>query len=251
MDETRGKPGWGFMGGGGQAVVVLVFLFCLAIFLVFKFGKNTTSVVNQEAIKNNTENQFGNLSKEEILEKLKAESNSEIYNKYLDKIKDGFSQEVSTQYQTELEQKTALPEQIIFLTKPTIGNSYSEKAIYLNTFEALFASMRKRGVFSESAIFASQAGATTSPSVILPLSDYDKETLLRIATEYENWAQQILNLETPVVYEKKSLNFANDLLNAGYIIKKVVEEKDDQLYVMWIAKYTQTIFDILANRYVK
>jgi hypothetical protein len=147
--------------------------------------------------------------------------------------------------EAELTQRTKLPEQIVFLNKETVGNSFAEKALYLNKFEEYMVEAKKKGVFSESLIFSAQA------ENFLPLSDYDKATILRNATEYEIWANKILDLETPRVYENKSLAAAEDIFNAAYILRKIVEENDRQIYVLWIGKYVETIFDILATRYVK
>jgi hypothetical protein len=74
---------------------------------------------------------------------------------------------------------------------------------------------------------------------------------LRIATEYDLWAEEILQLETPSMFEKKSLETVRNILNTSYILRKLVEEEDSQIYLMWIGKYMQIVFDIIALRYAR
>ena len=80
MDESRTNLG----GRSGEAMVVLFFVFAMLIFLLYKFGSNSNSVVNSEVFQ--SQNQESNLSREEIFEQIKNEYDSEIYNKYLEKI---------------------------------------------------------------------------------------------------------------------------------------------------------------------
>lgn len=242
MDESRGK-------GAGRAWVVLGIIFVVFVFSLLKFGKDKASVYNQQINTNEM------ISREQILEELKNEQNSELWDKYLDKIFSTESngekisaQDLSVEYQKELENKTLLPEEPLSISGFIVGNSYNERVKYLNEFEATFISVVKKGVFSESKLFAAQAGGQ---GVVLRLSDFDKQTILRIATEYEIWAKELLKLDTPLQYERKSLVAAQDILQVAYILRMAVAEEDDQVYVMWIGKYTQKVFDILASRYVK
>jgi hypothetical protein len=239
MDETRGKQ------GAGGAWAVLAVLAVALIFALFKFGKNKETIYNQQINTNSS------ITREQVLEELKGEQDSELWGKYIEKIFSESktpSQDLSAEYQRELEQKVTLPEETIFLQGKIVGNSYNERVKYLNEFEQLFVSSKKKGVFDEAKMFANQAGDNGK---ILELSDYDKETILRLATEYELWGKEILQLDTPAQYEKKSLGAVRDILQISYILKKVVTETDSQVYPMWIGKYTEKVFDILANRYVK
>jgi hypothetical protein len=239
MDESRGKQ------GVFKAWVVLGTVFLVLIFILFKYGKDKTTVYNQQI--NTTEN----ISREQVIEELKNEQDSELWGKYIDKIFSESKQpstDLSAEFQEELENKVLLPEEAIFISGNIVGDGYNQRVKYLNDFENLFVSFGKKGVFSEAKLFAAQAGGS---GVVLELSDYDKETILRIATEYELWAKEILSLDTPAKYENRSLRAAQDILQVAYILRKIVVEEDDQVYVMWIGKYTQKVFDILASRYVK
>jgi hypothetical protein len=178
-----------------------------------------------------------------------------LWGKYIDRIFEARdkeeiidSQDLSVQYQKELENKVLLPEETLIISGIILGNGYNERASYLNKFEELYINATKKGVFTEAKLFASQAGGE---AMVLELSDYDKQTILRLATEYELWAKEILKLDTPAQYENRSLRTAQDILQVAYILRKAVVEADDQVYVMWIGKYTEKVFDILAVRYVK
>lgn len=239
MDESRGKR------GVAQAWIVLGIIFIIFIFALSKFGKNKASVYNQQISTSE------NITREQVIEELKSEQDSEIWDKYVDKI---FSetkvppQELSVEYQKELENKVLLPEESLIILGNIVDDSFTKRAKYLNEFEILYVNATKKGVFAEAKLFAAQAGGV---GVVLGLSDYDKETILRAATEYELWAKEILKLDTPSQYENKSLRTAQDILQVAYILRKAVVEEDDQVYTMWIGKYTQKVFDILASRYVK
>ncbi len=265
MDESRNN----LTGRSGEAMVVLFFVFAMLIFLLYKFGSNSNSVVNSEVFQN--QNQESNLTREEIFEQIKAENDSEVFAKYLEKIKslkdnasdgeiDGVQDltgNIGEEYKKELENKVLLPQQIVKIKGEILENTYANRANYLNNFEKLFADFKSGGGFSESKIFAAQI--TPTPALpqgeggvrILELSGYDRETLLRLATEYELWSEQILNLNVPKVYENKSLEAAKSTLNISYILKKMVDETDEKVYPMWIGQYTRVIFDIIANRYAK
>jgi hypothetical protein len=248
MDET------GKMTSGTGAIMMIFFFFFLSLFLLNKYGKSTQRV----EVENNVGQNFNlKQTREEVLRQMKMESRSEIYGKYLDLLDRNSStsttEAISNDFKSELETTTLLPEQVVFLKNRVVGNSYNEKEKYLNDFENTFIKARKKGVFSESTIFATQAGPkdSTDRSTILPLSPYDKGTVLRIATEYDLWAEEILQLETPSMFEKKSLETVRNILNTSYILRKLVEEEDSQIYLMWIGKYMQIVFDIIALRYAR
>jgi len=239
MDESRGKQ------GVVHAWFVLGIIFIIFIIALSKFGKDKTTVYNQQI------NPSENVTREQVMQELKNQQDSELWGKYIDKIfseTKSPSEDLSSEFQKELENKVLLPEESLQVLGNIVGNSYSERAKYLNDFETLFIGAGKRGVLSEAKLFASQAGET---GAVLELSDYDRETILRIATEYELWAKEILNLDTPGQYENRSLRVAQDILQVAYILRKAIAEDDTQVYVMWIGKYTQKVFDILASRYVK
>ena len=136
---------------------------------------------------------------------------------------------------------------MVIIRGKILDNSFVNRSNYLNDFEKLFTEFKNKAGFSEGKIFAAQI----SGNKILNLSDYDRETLLRLATEYELLSEQVLNLNVPKVYENKSLEAAKSTLNISYILKKMVDETDEKVYPMWIGQYTRVIFDIIANRYAK
>lgn len=243
MDESRGKQ------GVGRAWVVLGVIFVVFVFALSKFGKDKASVYNQQI------NSGTGVSSEQVLSELKSEQDSEMWGRYMDKIFEARDKEVevdtqdlSAEYQKELEDKVLLPEEVLVIQGSIVSNGFNERAKYLNEFEGLYINATKKGVFTEAKLFAAQAA---SEGQVLKLSDYDKETVLRLATEYELWAREILKLDTPAQYEKRSLRTVQDILQVSYILRKAVVEEDNQVYVMWIGKYTQKVFDILAVRYVK
>lgn len=237
-----------------QAIIVLFILFAVAIFLLFTFGRNSDNVINNNVVANSDNI---NLTAEQMFEQMKSESNSEIYNKYLEKIQEAkknntnvqdLTGNISEEFKNELQNQVLLPEQVVSIKGKMVDNSFSQRAKYLNEFEDLFVKYSSKKVFEENKILQAQIGENNS---ILELSDYDRETLLRIATEYELWAQEILNLDTPSNYERKSLEAAKNALNISYVLRKIVVEKDVKVYPLWIAKYIEVIFDILANRHAK
>lgn len=243
MDESRNA------NGASKAGLVLGIFFLVFIFILFKFGKDKETVYNQQI------NPDENISREQVKQDLKSQQDSRLWGKYIDIIFESneakgtiLSQDLSEEYRRELENRVLLPEETLIISGDIMGNSYAEKAKYLNQFEALFVSAGKRGVFTEAKLFALQAGGEGTD---LDLSDYDKGTVLRLATEYELWAKEILKLDTPEQYVNRSLRTAQDILHVAFILRKAVAENDDQVYVMWIGKYTQKVFDILAVRYVK
>lgn len=230
-----------------EAVIGVIFIFLLLVFLLYKFGSNKENVTNTDI-----ENQP--VSQEELVQSLDdTGGQNEIYFKYIKKIYD--AQQTSGEnadvdgivldYQKELEGKVQLPEQNVVIQK--VSPTYN-KTKYNNEYEIAFSNLKKAGGTSESQIFESQI---VDKDTLLPLSDYDKETVLRIATEYEKFANIISSLETPKVYEKRGVGTTKDALNVAYILRQMVNTEDKQIYTLWINQYSIVMFDIIANRYAQ
>ena len=93
------------------------------------------------------------------------------------------------------------------------------------------------------------AAQITKDGQVLPLSDYDRETLRNIQKKFEDFADKVLNMPTPTTYVKKSKGLIIDARAIAFIIEKIVLEKDSKVYPLWISKYGEYAFDIIANRY--
>jgi len=234
----------------GEAVVVVFFVFLILIFLVYKFGSNNQTVENTNPV---TE-ENPQISKEDFEKSLTdTGGQNEIYFKYIKKIYDeqsinGKSANVDiivSDYKNELEQSVAVPEQTVTLTN--VSNTYS-KTKYNSDYENAFAALQKARNPSEATIFTAQiADANT----LIPLSNYDKETIQRIATEFELFAEKITNLNTPTIYKKRGEGVVKNSLAVAYILRQMVTVNDTKIYSLWISKYSAAMFDIIANRYAQ
>lgn len=231
-----------------EGVVVVGIVFVILAFAIFKYGGADKVVTNPDL--KDTEEYSKQLN--DVLNSGSVEgSENELYNKYVKKIyeaqKSGTgSDSVDTileEYKNELESKVYLPPQQARLKY--VGTAFDQKT-YLSQYETLYVDMQKKGGNSESRIFASQI---VDNETLLPLSDYDKQTLERIAVEYENFALNVESLKTPKVYEQKSVATVENARSVSYLIRQLINTNDKQLYTLWINKYSTLMFDIIANRY--
>lgn len=239
-------------GTAGEAIFGIFFIFIVLIFLLYRFGTNKETVANENIPKDG-------VTKEEFLSKLNdPTSESEIYNRYIKQIyetqtgKTDDGEVVNTEvavdkiveeYQKELQQKVALPTQTVNIK--IVSDVYPTTS-YRNDFEKIFEELKKAGGTTESQIFAAQI---TGPDTLLPLSDYDRETILRTATEYEIFVDKLVTLTTPRTQLKKVNELAIAALNVSYILRKLVEENDQKIYSLWITKYAENMSVIITNRY--
>jgi hypothetical protein len=224
-------------------LIVLFFIFIFLIYLLYKFGSSNQSVVNPNLSEDNSP-----VTLDQAL--TDSEGENEIYFKYIRKIYEQQSSpdgsgvnEILDEYKNELESKVALPDQEAILSNVS---SFYDKNQYLEDYEGAYSSLQKAGGGSESKIFSSQI---VDEKTLLPLSDYDKETLLRIAVEYDKFAETISNLNTPKVYEKKAMGTIKGSRNLSYLLRQIVSVNDKEVYSLWISKYSTVMFDIIANRY--
>lgn len=234
----------------GEAVVVVFFVFLILIFLVYKFGSNNQSVESTK-VGNGDSSQ---ISKEEFENSLSdTGGQNEIYFKYIKKIYDEQSTNgeganldvIVSDYKNELEQSVAVPEQTVTLAN--VSATFS-KTKYNSDYELAFSELQKGRNPTEATIFAAQiADANT----LIPLSNYDKETIQRIATEFELYAEKIKNLNTPTVYKKRGEETVKNALKVSYILRQMVNINDTKIYSLWISKYSAVMFDIIANRYAQ
>jgi predicted metal-dependent hydrolase len=242
MDETKNK------GSAGEAVFAVLLFFVILIVLLYKFGTGKDSVINPDTNEANKEN---------FLNQLDATgTESDLYNKYIKQVYETQSEasittsdkrqqidQIVTNYQKELEEKTSLPPQTIVLKN--VSNKFSERN-YANNFEIMFSQFKQKGGTSESALLVAQ---TANGNEILTLSEYDKENLLRIADQYQDFANKVSNLSTPESLEKKAHEIAVSSLNVAYILRQMANENDKQVYTLWISKYAQNMFVIITDRY--
>jgi len=235
-------------GTAGEAIVGIILLFVIIILLLYKFGSNNNSVGSTVSTDDS--------SKQAFLNEINSSStDNEIYNKYIKQIYElqsstGNSIEVQNQvgeiansYQSELEQKVALPPQTVFLKN--VSDKFT-KNNYANNFELIYQDFKKKDGTTENNILMAQINPD---GTILPLSDYDKESLLRIAVEYEILSEKIQNLSTPKSTEKIANEVAVSALNISYILNKIVVENDKNIYPLWISKYVENMSVIIADRY--
>lgn len=235
-------------GTAGEAIVGIILLFVIIVLLLYKFGGNNNSV--------NSAVSSDDASKQAFLNEINSSStDNEIYNKYIKQIYElqsstGNSIEVQNQvgeiassYQSELEQKVALPPQTVYLKN--VSDKFT-KNNYANNFELIYQDFKKKDGTNEGNILTAQIG---TDGTVLPLSEYDKESLLRIAVEYEIFSEKIQNLSTPKSTEKIATEIAVSALNISYILNKIVVENDKTIYPLWISKYVENMSVIIADRY--
>lgn len=222
-------------------LVVLFFIFIFLIYLLYKFGSSNQSVVNPELSGDNSPVTLDQALTDE-------EGENEIYFKYIRKIYEGQSagadvNGILNDYKNELESKVTLPVQDVNLV--SVSNIFNKKE-YLILYENAYIDLQKSGGGSESLIFSQQI---VDKDTLIPLSDYDKETILRVAVEYEKFAEVISNLNTPTSYEKKAVDTIKNARNVAYVLRQIVKTNDKQVYSLWTTKYSSLMFDIIANRY--
>lgn len=237
MNETENKESL-IQGLFGMGII-----FIILIALIYTFGKNDSSVYNENLSK--TDNNQTNLE-----EQLNSDLENNIYNKYVKQIYDAQSSgvqadvdSITKSYQDELLAQTAIPEQ--FLNLRFVSNTANIKT-YQAEFEQIFQQFKNASGTSESKIFEAQI---TASGDFLQLSDYDRETLLRLATEYEIFAGKVQDLTTPKSLEGRALSIARGAMTISYILRKMVAEQDEKIYAVWISKYSENMFVIITNRY--
>jgi hypothetical protein len=230
-----------------QAFFVITFLFLVIIFLLFRFGGTSDRVVNENLARENTES-----SKISVKDFLNQNESEDLYTKYLKEIyeKMGNSssenldiEKVVENYSQELSLKTLVPQADFLLTNISTEN---DLVSYRKSFEKTFQDLRIASGTSESVIFASQIQQNGE---VLPLSDYDKESLLRLATEYKLFSDKLAKLETPISLTKNVERVGRASLNVSFILKKIVMENDKNIYPLWISKYSENMFVIIEERY--
>lgn len=232
-----------------EALVALAVLFLVLIFVLYKFGA-THEVVNNSSIESPT------LTREELKTQLEDQlenpsSDSPLYNKYLKQIyelqtakgKDADINPVVDSLQKEIEEKVVIPEQKADLK---FVETKFERKNYTNNFELLYQDFRKKGGADESKMFSAQIDPDGN---LLPLSDLDRENVFLYGDEYENLARKMENLPTPKPLENTAKNMIVSLRKISFILHQMSQEKDSQIYLLWINKYSENMFDIIAIRY--
>lgn len=233
-------------GTAVEGIFGLLLVFAILIFAIYKFGTSHDSVVN-DALQNATDTS-------DTVADLDTNSENGIYNKYIKQIYDAQTatntgnksaqvDQIISDYQSELQNKTDIPTPTIVLKN--VSDKFTPSN-YKNNFEIIWDDFKTRGGTSENKIILAQI---LDDGTLLPLSDYDKETLLRTATEYEVFAEKIQNLSTPKSEEKIATEVAASATNISYILKQMVNEPDKQVYTLWISKYLENMSVIITDRY--
>lgn len=243
MNESANK------GTVAEAIFGITLLFLLLIFLLYKFGTNKGTVTSPE--QNKTVD-----AKTELLNQFNSpETENDLYKKYAKEVYDAQSEgkgSIETQnkveqivlsYQKDLENETLLPQQNVLLKN--ISDKFTKKN-YEDNFEIIISDFKKNGGTTEAPILSSQI---TPEGNLLVLSEDDKENILRIAGQYEVFANKIQNLSTPTSLEKIGKEIAISSLNVAYILKKLANEEDKNIYTLWISKYAENMSVIITDRY--
>ncbi len=238
--------------GASGAVITIIFLFVLLTFAIFRFGGHSDNSASTESTNGKK------ISKKEFLQSVDSGNpEDEIYNKYLKKIyleqtKNGSSTDVGNildEFQNEIDTRLHVPNSVSNESLPNIvASTIFSKTNYNTSYEKIFSESKAKGLTTEGKILAAQ---TNGGSELLSLSSYDKETLLRIATEYDILAEKTSQLATPKIYEVRAKNTIENLKQVSYILKELAKESDSTVYKLWINKYLVTMFDIISNRYVQ
>jgi hypothetical protein len=235
MNETENR------GSLGEAIIVVAFLFLILTFFIYQYGSSKSQVTNDE-IEKNPENTISNLPEDD---------ENGTYNKYLKQIYDTQTgsntsasvDQILESYQQELLYKTTIPNQNLVIKNVSLTLDRKE---YGKSFESLYEAFKKNGGGTEGKILASQI---TKEKTLLTLSDYDKQVLSQIADEYDDFSAKLVEMETPKVFENRVLEIAVDSKNVAFILRKMVNETDINVYTLWISKYAQNMSAIITDRY--
>ncbi len=232
-----------------EAIFGIVFIFFLVGVFLYKFGTDKDIVVNKDA-----ENSVD--SKIELLTQFEnSKTENDLYKKYAQEIYNTQTEDqtgVETQnkvekivsdYQKNLENEVVLPPQSVSLKN--VSSMFTNKH-YADNFEIMFSEFKAKGGTSEGLILSTQI---TSDGNLLVLSPDDKETILRVADEYEIFSNKIQNLSTPTLREKIGREIAISTLNISYILRKLANEEDKNIYTLWISKYAENMSVIITDRY--
>ena len=138
-----------------------------------------------------------------------------------------------------LDEKTKVPN---FNSRPIFVSETFDKNSYQKEFFKTFNEATTAGMGLELYYFVSQISPESGE--ILELSPYDKESLQRIATEYEIFAEKIQKIETPTDYMKAGEVTTQKAYEISYILRNLLEEKDSLIYSKWFEKYGE------ASRYI-
>lgn len=138
-----------------------------------------------------------------------------------------------------LDEKTKIP---TFNSRPIYISDTFDKNNYQKEFFKTFNEAAAAGMGLELYYFVSQISPESGE--MLELSPYDKESLQRIATEYEIFGKKIQKIETPTDYIKAGETTSQKAFEISYILRNLLEEKDSLVYSKWFEKYGD------ASRYI-
>ena len=153
-------------------------------------------------------------------------------------------EEILSSVNQDLQNKISLPTQ----ATPTISVGNFDKKVYNQKFEDIYQEEKKLGMTDENKIFKLQY---QNEDLFIPLADYDRDTLLRCANLYTEFANKIESLDTPTFYKIKGEETVKAARNVNYILNQLRKEKDESIYKLWVAQYLQQMNVIIFTRYVQ
>lgn len=123
-----------------------------------------------------------------------------------------------------------------------ITNNISEED-YKKQFGAAFAKATSSGMGLEIVYFISQM--SQDGSEILPLSPSDTESIYRVATEYEIFADDVQKIPTPPNLTEVGEVSSGKAREVAFYLRKMMEEKDPFVYSAFFTKYIEATSFIL------
>lgn len=127
--------------------------------------------------------------------------------------------------------------------KPFLVSNTTTENLYKKQFAEVFSKATSSGMGLELVYFISQVNPDGGQ--MLPLSPQDTESVYRIATEYEIFAENIQKLATPHSFEVVGEITAGKAREIAFYLRKMMEEKDPFIYSVYFTKYTDAMSYII------
>lgn len=127
--------------------------------------------------------------------------------------------------------------------KPFLISNTTTEETYKKLFADAFGKATSSGLGLELVYFISQI--SPDDGKILPLSPQDIESIYRVATEYEIFADNIQKLPTPPGLSVVGEITSEKSRETAFYLRKMMEEKDPFIYSIYFAKYSAATSYIL------
>jgi hypothetical protein len=161
----------------------------------------------------------------EKLEKLKGQTD-------FDKLQAQIDQQIAADIETKT---TYAPGN----NKPFLISNTVTEDLYKKQFAEVFGKATSSGMGLELVYFISQVNPDGGQ--MLPLSPQDTESVYRVATEYEIFADAVQKLPTPPSLEKVGEITSLKAREVAFYLRKMMEEKDPFIYSVLFTKYTDAM----------